>query len=368
MNSELKGWMSQQTNLAEYALAEFPEDTIEGVIAANSIVMLGADPKTGKSLVAQSWAHSVATGTPWLGREVSAGGVAWVNPDGEHPKFLWERFNALERYTGEPIAYGETLSAIITFQLGNEQHRENLLNGARANLKLVIIDTLAAAAGSANLSNQHEVAPIVEFTKQLLLAGEQNGLSVIWIHHTTKSDPQGLSGSQQIGAFVSQHYSLTNKRDFLTLKLEKDRHGAAGLEIPLAIESTELENGRTSAVIVSGDRTRQKTSPGIRKALMAILNSGEYEPGELIPKSTFVKELIAQEISSSSAYRALTDAVEDGLLVEHPNGKQMAYSFPNSQSSPKEELRKTQDNFPPSPEPLSSGIGKKGKANEMDVF
>jgi hypothetical protein len=32
MNSELKGWMSQQTNLAEYALAEFPEDTIEGLL------------------------------------------------------------------------------------------------------------------------------------------------------------------------------------------------------------------------------------------------------------------------------------------------------------------------------------------------
>jgi RecA-family ATPase len=368
MNEQLKGWMGLQTNLAEYAHIELPEDTIDGVIAASSIIILAAEPKAGKSMLAQSWAHSVATGTPWLGREVVAGGVAWVNPDGEHGKFLWERFNALERFTGEEIAYGETLAAIETFQLNNEQHKENLLNGARANLKLVIIDTLAAAAGSANLSNQHEVAPIAEFSKQLVKAGEQSGLSVIWLHHTTKADTRGLSGSQQIGALVSQHYSLTNNKGFLNLTLEKDRHGTAGLQIPLSIENMELASGRKSGVIVSGDRTKPKTSEKKRKALEAIRTSGEYQSGEQIPKATFAKELEAQGISNSTAYRTLVEATEDGLLVEHPNGNQKAYSFPISQSSPKADLRKAQDNFPPSPEPLSSGSGKRDENEEMEIL
>jgi hypothetical protein len=368
MNEQLKGWMSLQTNLADYAHIEFPKDTIDGVIAASSIIILAAEPKAGKSMLAQSWAHSVSTGTPWLNREVLQGGVAWVNPDGEHGKFLWERFNALERYTGEEISYGETLAAIETFQLSNEQHKENLLAGARSDLKLVIIDTLAAAAGSANLSNQHEVAPIAEFSKELIKAGERNGLSVVWLHHTTKTDPRGLSGSQQIGALVSQHYSLTNKRGFLTLALEKDRHGAAGLEIPLAIETTELENDRTSAVIVLGGRARQKTSPKCRKALETIRDSGEYVIGEQIPKATFAKELVAHGISSSTAYRTLVDATEDGLLAEHPSGKIMAYSFPISQSLPKDKLGKPQEYFPSFPEPLSSGIGKKVEVESKEVL
>jgi hypothetical protein len=368
MNEQLRGWISQQTNLADYALAEFPKDTIDGVIAASSIVILAAEPKAGKSMLAQSWAHSVATGTPWLGREVIPGGVAWVNPDGEHPKFLWERFNALEQYTGEKIAYEDTFAAIETFQLSNEQHRENLLNGARSNLKLVIIDAMAAAVGSANLSNQHEVFPIGAFSKELIAAGEGNGLSVIWIHHTTKADPEGISGSQQIGAFVSQHYALTNKKGFITLTLKKDRHGAAGREIPLAIESTDLDNGRTSGVIVAGDQTRPNISPKNRKALEAIQNSGEYEPGEQIPKATFAKEFVARGIAQATAYRALVAAAEDGLLLEHPSGKQMAYSFPISQSFSNEELRKAQNNFSSSPEPLSSGSEKEGHTSEMDLF
>jgi hypothetical protein len=102
--------------------------------------------------------------------------------------------------------------------------------------------------------------------------------------------------------------------------------------------------------------------------LEAIRNSGEYEPGEQIPKATFAKEFVSQGIGSATAYRALVTAAEDGLLLEHPSGKQMAYSFPISQSFPKEELRKAQDNFSSSPEPLSSGNEKEGDASEMDVF
>ena len=368
MNEQLKGWISQQTNLEDYALAEFPQDTIDGIIPANSIILLSADPKAGKSFVAQSWAHSVATGTPWLGRDVLRGGVAWVNPDGEHPRFLWERFTALERYTGEKIPYKESLATLETFQISNSQQKENLMNGVQAGIKLVIIDSMAAAAGSMNLSNQNEFFEIGQFSKELILAGEKHGTSVVWICHTTKSDPEGISGSQQILAAASQHYSITNKKGLITLKLQKNRHGAADIDIPLVIETTELENGRTAGVIVSGDKARLKTTPNNRKAIEAILKLGVYEPGEQIPKATFAKELQAQGVSGSTAYRTLVGAVEDGLLVEHPSGKQMAYSFPVSQSFPKENLGEAQTTFSPLPEPLSSGIEKKGTDNLMEFF
>ncbi len=368
MNEQLKGWMSQQTNLADFALAEFPEHTIEGIVPANSIILLTGDPKAGKSFIAQSWAHSVATGSEWFGRKVISGGVAWVNPDGEHPKFLWERFSALENYTGEKIAYGETLAAIETFQVSNENQKENLLTGVREGLKLVIIDTLAAAAGTSNLSNQNEFAPIADFSKELIKAGGEHGTSVIWLHHTTKTDSRGVSGSQQILAMASQHYSVTNKKGFVILALEANRHGEAGLELPLAIESVELDSGRTSAVIVSGDRHNKKTTPRMRAALEAILKEGNYEPGEEIPKAQFAKELQTQGIKSSTAYRGLVTATEDGLLIEHPSGKQMAYSFPVFQNFPNAEMGKTQEPFPPFPESLGSGIGKKEQQEETETF
>lgn len=368
MNEQLKGWMNLQTNLEEYALAEFPEDTIEGTIPANSIILLTGDPKAGKSFVAQSWAHSVATGADWLGKKVIPGGVAWVNPDGEHPKFLWERFAALDNYTGIKVKHGETLAAIETFKVGNEQACENLLAGVREGLKLVIIDTLAAAAGTSNLSNQNEFAPIADFAKEIVKAGENHGTSVIWIHHTTKNDDTGVSGSQQILAMASKHFAVKNQKGVISLIVKANRHSQAGELTSLAIEEVEIENGRNSAVIVSGDRSRKRTSPKLQTALEAIRKEGNYEPGEQIPKAIFAKELVALGIGLSTAYRALVAATEDGILMEHPSGKQMAYSFPVSQTFSNSEMGNTQDTFPPLPESLGSGIGKKGEVEEMETF
>lgn len=368
MNAELQGWIALQTNLEDFANTEFPEDTIQGILPANEIVILTGDPKAGKSLIAIHWAHAVATGTDWLGHKVTQGGVAWLNPDGEHPKFLWERFNALAEYSGTKIDYQTTFATIQQFQISNEQHRENLLAGVRSGISLVIIDTLAAAAGTANLSNQNEVFPINQFTKEVIMAAGEQGVTIVWLHHTTKTNNRGISGSQQILANVSRHFSVTKKGDKITLRVEANRHGEADTEIPLAIKAVDLENGRTVPVIVQSDHKNSKTTPRVRNALAEMSRMSDYEPGKEFAKAALVREFDSLGIPKTGAYNAIRAALEDGLLLEHSNGNSKALSFPVSQNFPNRNLGSSPELFPTSPESLDSGIGKKGNSQDEEIL
>jgi len=84
-------WFALQKNLKNIEFGEREPDLIDGVLPAGNIVFVTGQPKDGKSLLVQGWAHSVATGTPWNGHKSEQGAVLYLYPDGEHPKYLAER-------------------------------------------------------------------------------------------------------------------------------------------------------------------------------------------------------------------------------------------------------------------------------------
>jgi hypothetical protein len=99
--AEVQGQRSPRRSAREFAKVPQPEPVIEGVLAAD-VNLLDGPPEAGKSIVAQEWVFTVATGEPWRGLYQPAGGqvrsVVWVASEGLHDfevrwvgHPLWER-------------------------------------------------------------------------------------------------------------------------------------------------------------------------------------------------------------------------------------------------------------------------------------
>jgi hypothetical protein len=61
-----------------------PQWLIGGLAPADGLVVLYGEPGAGKSFVALDWGLSVATGAPWLGREVKQGEVVYIGRAGAY--------------------------------------------------------------------------------------------------------------------------------------------------------------------------------------------------------------------------------------------------------------------------------------------
>ena len=68
--------------LKEMADLPAPEWMIDGLVPQDGLVVLYGVPAAGKSFLALDWALSVATGVPWLGREVREGEVVYIYAEG----------------------------------------------------------------------------------------------------------------------------------------------------------------------------------------------------------------------------------------------------------------------------------------------
>jgi RecA-family ATPase len=69
-------WLAELNDLPE------PSWLIEGILAANAVVVLYGASAIGKTFVALSMALSVAAGHPWCGKPTKSGSVLYVAAEG----------------------------------------------------------------------------------------------------------------------------------------------------------------------------------------------------------------------------------------------------------------------------------------------
>jgi hypothetical protein len=376
-SSLIQGWIDQQDNLLNYGNEPEPEDLIEGVLPSSSIILLTGEPKSGKSLIVQSWVHAITTGSDWFGRKATPGIVFYAYPDGESPRKLRARFMAIEQATGVQIDHRNALPFAREFNIQNESHKENILSALDyEGVSLIVIDTLAASAGQLNLSNQTDIYPFSEFAKQVL-DRSQGRTSVLFIMHSPKANPKDISGSTQIKAFGSVIFAMTKRHDSLKgdryqITCTDNRNGPSGWNETFGVLEVDLQEFGSSVVLVEADRIDYRTTAltiDARKLFEGI-PSGEY-----VPQATLVKTLVSRGVvkSTSSAYEWLNKATEGQILGATGERKTKAFCFPYSENSQQENNRNAQIIFRDLPESLDSGIRKRAelensKSGEDDLF
>ena len=243
----------------------YPDWLIEDVVPAVGVGLLAGQSRAGKSLLALRLARSIMTGEDFCERETTLQGGVLVLA-AEAFGTLSERYRAVlgPKYTlgardpdslpflAAPVRGLQELEPAIAAAGKIMQNRWG------APLRLVLVDTLAAAFPVADENDQGEVTKLMQHMEACA-----NGYRCViaGVHHFGKSAGTGARGSSAWTAssdFILAATGTTNEEtgevSARKLALSKSRSSVTGLLSDFSIETVEVgikPNGRTaySAVI-----------------------------------------------------------------------------------------------------------------------
>ena len=198
---------------------------VEGLIEAATTVALFGPPGAAKSFYALDIACSVATGTPFHGREVLEGAVIYVAGEGFNG--IARRLEAWAVHTGRrPQELNISNKALDLYysagaeRLQDEIERVVFQTGVKPGL--VIVDTLAR-----NFSgDENSAGDIGQFLSNLDTVRHKWSCTVLIVHHTGKDPARGARGSSAIQGAVDAAFEFTRSHDdMIRVASRKTREG-----------------------------------------------------------------------------------------------------------------------------------------------
>jgi len=333
----------------------YPGWLIDDILPTQSMICVYGKRGQGKTFLALDWACSIATGTPWLGKKVSAPGrVAYVlaeRPEGIKRRMLgWLKKQGLTEQDGARLFGGADGLFFVKQEscaLDNEFKRRNLIASLRnlMPLSLVVFDPLVSfMQGSENETRdmQEFVNGIREIVKALneskpeaAVRGIADALncSVLLVHHEGKggerNTSRGARGSSALEAGMDTviHLKGVNESDVAQLTITKQREFKA--HKPISIRFVEQTDGArdlgqfpelleaSPATVISGV-PRQRKRPlnrGEKKSAFAEHVIGLLAGGKALTLAQIQETLPPDIAKAEQRTRAeLNELVEKNLL------------------------------------------------------
>ncbi len=246
------GDLVREPQPVEYLVDEFIEHP--------SLMMLFGAPSAGKSFVAISMAASVATGHPWLGRDVRQGTVFYLA--GEGHAGLSRRLRAWEIDTGVSLEGTPLFVSKLPAQLMDSENAkmvEAAINGLSATHGLpvlIVIDTLARNMGSGDESSN---ADIGKFVAHIDGMRHRLGCTVQLVHHSGHLETERARGASALPAAMDASFQMEDKGGQRSLTQKKSKESELAAPIPLTLKEVPIgwrdAKGREicSAVIVQAE-------------------------------------------------------------------------------------------------------------------
>lgn len=173
------------------------EPVIDGLLRVGETANVIAPPKTGKSFLAGGLAWSVATGRPWLGREVSQGRVLILDNE-LHPATLANRLDRIA--WAMQIDHSERGGVDVVSLRGLLTNIEVLdfhVEIEPGKYRLVVLDALYRTLPSGTSENDNAAMTAVYNRLDQLAAKWQSAILVV--HHSSKGS-QGDKSVVDVGA------------------------------------------------------------------------------------------------------------------------------------------------------------------------
>jgi hypothetical protein len=218
------GQLLRRTDLGQLPKVE---ELVEGVVSTPAAVVLVGSYGTGKTVLVHGIACCVATGQPWLGREVAQRRVLVVVGEGAYG--LEARIAGWE-YTwnhGNPIPHNAVTFAIKPDSLSKRNTWQALIDfAANGGYGLVILDTFSSLAYDADETK--DAASIMRWLSDLSAA--INGTAIL-VHHPGWSDNSRTRGGYQFEANADEVLVLTGVAEgsgLVSLTRKKAKDGIAG--------------------------------------------------------------------------------------------------------------------------------------------
>lgn len=282
-------------SVAELRAQERPRWLVRGVVQCQTIAMLVGATGSGKTFFAFDLAASVSRGTPWFGRRVRRGGVAYVAGEGH----LRNRVDAycqqfgidsgdldLLRTLSTPLNLREAGADLVPL-LGELKAAAAEIGG----IELVVLDTLNSMMAGGDENSSEGMGAMIAAARTI---AEQLQCSVIVVHHSGKDETRGARGHSSLKAAVDTEISVRDTGTERIATIEKQRDGETGATFAFRLTQVDLgasddpeaepDERETSCVVEPCEAARAaprrpKRDVALDSLIEAIAERGETMPG-----------------------------------------------------------------------------------------
>lgn len=236
-----------------------PRFLVEGVVPAQSSVVLFGEPGSKKSFTAYDIAASVQAGAPWHGRQIQQGQVVYVATEGRAgwPKRVRARELARRKEDTDNLMF-----LLEAPQLLEDRDVRDLLTALEVldpRPVLVVLDTMARTLVGGDENSAQDVGQFVAAVDRLRVT---LGCAVLVVHHTGKGKNSGAErGSSALRGAADVMMKTTNAGNpyAFTLTCEKAKDFEAFKPIHLELQQAQVgtdEDGKpiTSCFVMLGER------------------------------------------------------------------------------------------------------------------
>ena len=224
-----------------------PEFVIAGLIETESLAAIFGKPGSGTSFVAIDMAASVASGTPYHGRDVLQGPVIYIAGEGHNG---WKRrLRAWEKYHGvdlsdAPLRFSRRATSLLDPAAADEVITaiDAVTQAEGKPPRLVIVDTLARNFGAGDENSTKDMAAFVASLDSI--KGRFPGCSVLLVHHTGHGEGDRARGSSVLLAALDAEFRTELVDGITTLQGTKSKEGA--IPPPIGFQGHSIEIRRTA--------------------------------------------------------------------------------------------------------------------------
>ena len=269
-----------------------PDYLIAGLVEAETLALMFADPGSGKSFVALDIAACIATGKEFHGRNVKQGAVIYICGEGKNGikrrLTAWEQHHGTSQ-DGAPL-FVSSIAARFLAPDSIKEIVEAIDEAAQeaGGVSMIIVDTLNRNMGAGDESS---TADMTAFISAVDAVKDRYEATALIVHHTGHGNKERARGSMAMLGALDAEYRIEKCENIVTMANTKMKEAAT--PPPLAFELVEVEVGRTrlgeaitSAALTETDAPEPKKSrlsPSQNIALEAlnqfIADNGQPTPG-----------------------------------------------------------------------------------------
>jgi RecA-family ATPase len=299
---------------------------VQDVIPEKSFVALYGPPASFKSFIAMDIAECIASGRPWLGKEIlGTGPVLYIAGEGHGG--IGARIAAIKQHHKTPDSSQlYVVRSMINLRSSVDDFTnlilaiDELVQLIGVQLRMIVIDTLARAFGGGNENSSDDMGAFIQATGKIQ---NRYKCSLMLLHHAGKDTTKGLRGhSSLLGAVDTQMEIIRfpqTREGLILMSKQKDgedgqNYGFEAIEVEIDRSELGLENGSSLAI-----KHRETISGEMEKARKG---QETKEPPDVTDKGIFASYALKALFMAMTTKSRRVPAINDQLVVTREDWKE----------------------------------------------
>jgi len=299
---------------------------VQDVIPERSFVALYGPPASFKSFIAMDIAECIASGRPWLGKEINGTGpVLYIAGEGHGG--IGARIAAIKQHHNTPdSAQLYVVRSMINLRSSVDDFTnlilaiDELVQLIGVQLRMIVIDTLARAFGGGNENSSDDMGAFIQATGKIQ---NRYKCSLMLLHHAGKDTTKGLRGhSSLLGAVDTQMEIIRfpqTREGLILMSKQKDgedgqNYGFEAIEVEIDRSDLGLENGSSLAI-----KHRETIAGEMDKARKG---QETKEPPDVTDKGIFASYALKALFMAMTTKSRRVPAINDQLVVTREDWKE----------------------------------------------